>query len=70
MIGEIGEIVEWFVAAFAGWRYVFSASYRKKKHEDWRNVCALSVVWDMCCGFAGIAFSFLVVYLVVYAVIE
>ena len=64
----IGETVEWIVAAAAGWRYLFSPKYRKKKKHEWRNEKAFYVVWDVCCGVAGIAFSVLVVYLVCTAV--
>jgi hypothetical protein len=70
MIAAIGEIVEWFIAAFAGWRYLLSPSYRKRKHGDWRNESALYVVWDVCCGLAGIAFSFLAIYLAFEAVMN
>jgi len=63
MIGEIGEILEWGLAAFAGWRFLLSSSYRKSKRADWKNENAIYVVWDFCCGLAGIAFSLLIGYL-------
>ena len=64
MIGALGEILEWGLAAVAGWRYLLSSSYRKAKHADWKYENSLYVVWDVCGGVAGVAFSLLLVYLV------
>ncbi|MBA3037094.1 MAG: hypothetical protein FP814_11455 [Desulfobacterium sp.] len=62
MIGETGEIIDWFKTAFGGWRYLFSSTYRKAKNLDWRNEKPIYIVWDLICGIAGVAFSvFLVV---------
>ncbi len=64
MVGEANEIIEWFKAAFSGWRYIFSKSYRKSKHKDWKNENRLYVIWDFIIGTAGILFSFAVIYLI------
>lgn len=64
MIGVIGETIEWILAALAGWRYLLSPKYRKAKHNDWKNEKVIYIVWDFCCGLAGIAFSILVIYLI------
>ena len=62
MIGELGEFLDWIGAAFAGWRYLFSPSYRKCKNSEWKNEKTAYIVWDVCCGLAGIIFSLLVIY--------
>ena len=64
MIGETGEIFDWFKAAFAGWRYVFSKAYRKEKHENWKNEKRIYIIWDFILGTAGIAFSIVVIYVI------
>ena len=62
MIGETREIIDWFKAAFSGWRYLFSSSYRNAKNSDWKNERLIYIAWDVLCGVAGVAFSgFLVV---------
>jgi hypothetical protein len=70
MIGELGEIFEWLMAALVGWRYLLSPSYRKAKHNDWRNEKAIYIVWDVCGGLAGIIFSLLVIYLFYKKIIQ
>ncbi len=57
MIGETGEIIDWFKAAFGGWRYMISSSYRKAKKADWKNEKSIYIVWDVICGITGVAFS-------------
>ena len=64
MIGETREIIDWFKAAFSGWRYVFSKAYRKEKHENWKNEKRIYIIWDFILGTAGIAFSIVVIYLI------
>ena len=70
MIGAIGEILEWGVAAVAGWRFLLSSSYRKEKLADWKNESVLYVLWDICGGLAGMTFSLLVLYLVYEAILR
>ena len=70
MIGEIGEIFEWFIGAFSGWRYIFSKSYRKSKHEDWKNESKLYVMWDFILGAASVVFSIGVIYFILSLVVE
>ena len=62
MIGELAELFDWIRAPFAGWRYLFSPSYRKTKDNDWKNEKTVYIVWDVCCGLAGIIFSLLIIY--------
>ena len=59
---EALEFIDWFRAAFAGWRFMFSSTYRAEIRERWRNERVWYVVWDVLCGLAGITFSLLVVW--------
>ncbi|MBK8477202.1 MAG: hypothetical protein IPL39_13170 [Opitutaceae bacterium] len=70
MIGEIGETLEWFYAAFVGWRFVFSSRYREKVLADWKGDTWYSVTWDIICGVAGVGFSIAVLALVVYLIVD
>jgi hypothetical protein len=36
MPAEALEIFEWFGRAFAGWRYLLSASFRRRTHRRWK----------------------------------
>ena len=60
MIGDI--ILDLLLAAFSGWRYLFSKSYRKSKHAEWKKKGKFFLVWDFIFGFAGILLSFVVAY--------
>ena len=62
---EALEFIDWFRAAFAGWRFLFSPLYRAQTRERWRYERVWYVVWDVVCGLAGIAFSLLVVWFLV-----
>ena len=64
----MGEILEWALAAVAGWRFLLSSSYRNAKLADWKNENVLYMVWDVCGGLAGIGFSLLVIYLLYEAI--
>ena len=61
----MGEFFEWLYAAFSGWRYLFSSSYRQKKNQEWKSEKVLYVIWDVICGLAGVAFSIMIIYVVV-----
>ena len=37
-----------------GWRYLFSSSYRQKKHREWREVDWITVFFEVMLGLAGI----------------
>ena len=36
MPADVLEIFSWIIDVFAGWRYLFSRSYRQRTHERWR----------------------------------
>jgi len=62
---EALEFIDWFRAAFAGWRFLFSSTYRAQTRERWRYERAWHVVWDVLCGLAGVVFSLLVAWFLV-----
>jgi hypothetical protein len=62
---EALEFIDWFRAAFAGWRFLVSASFRRQTLERWKNASWLRVFWDVMCGIAGFAFSWFLVYVVI-----
>ena len=62
---EALEFIDWLRAAFGGWRFVFSTSFRCETRERWKRQSWLWIVWEVVCGVAGIAFTLLLVYVVV-----
>ena len=64
-IFEALEFMDWVRAAFGGWRFVFSASSRRETRARWEHESWLRIVWDVSCGVAGIAFTLLLVYVVI-----
>jgi len=64
-IFEALEFIDWFRAAFGGWRFVFSPSFRCETRARWEQESWLRVVWDILCGIAGIAFTLLLIYVVI-----
>lgn len=65
MIGELAELKDWFRATFSGWRFMFSPSYRRKMRQHWEHERWPHVLFDIACGLLGIAFSFLLAYLLI-----
>ena len=57
LIGELGECFEWLRAATAGWRFLFSPSYRHAVIQGWRAARWFYVAWDIVCGIAGVVLS-------------
>ena len=66
-LGGFAELLDWLLSASAGWRYVFSPSYRQDVHAEWQSERWYYVAWDVICGVAGVAFSLFLLYLAVSA---
>jgi hypothetical protein len=66
MIGELCELWDWLKAATSGWRFIFSPTFRAGALAGWRAEKWYYILWDIICGFAGIAFSLLPVVGIVY----
>jgi len=64
-IFEAVEFIDWFRAAFGGWRFLFSTSFRRETRARWEDESWLRIIWDVLCGMAGIAFTFLLIYVVI-----
>ncbi len=64
---EALDIIDWFRAAFAGWRFLFSTSYRREMKVRWECESWYYVGWDVVCGMLGIAFTLLLGYLILDA---
>jgi hypothetical protein len=63
--GGFAELLDWLRGAFAGWRYLFSSSYRRQIHAGWRSDRWYYIAWDVICGAAGVAFSLFILYAIV-----
>ena len=62
---EALEFIDWFRAALAGWRFLFSSAYRGETRHRWSHESAFRVIWDISCGIAGIAFTLVLVWVLV-----
>lgn len=51
---RLGEVAEMIIG---GWRYVFSRSFRLKKHREWREQGWIPVIFDIGFWIAGVALS-------------
>jgi hypothetical protein len=49
----LGDVLGFLSAAFAGWRYLFSASYRSRVHARWHSRSQLQVGQDIAAAVAG-----------------
>ena len=65
-LGELADAIETFVEGLAGWRYIFSSSYRKQTHSRWRQQSHLAVVFDILGASIGVFFTLLLVGFVGY----
>ncbi len=63
--GGLSELFDWFRAAFAAWRYLFSSSYRRQVHERWRSEGRFYIAWEIICAVAGFALTIFLGYVLV-----
>ena len=49
----VGDVLGFLGAAFAGWRYLFSASYRTHVHTRWHAKSQLQIAQDIAAAVAG-----------------
>lgn len=59
------EIFEWMANAFAGWRYIFSPSFRQRTHARWKVEGRGTAVLEILFGAAGMLFTLFLLWLVV-----
>jgi hypothetical protein len=55
--GALAEVTAWVEPALAGWRYLFSPSYRVRKHHGWRHERVGYAIFDVVGGIVGVAVS-------------
>ncbi|MCB1276005.1 hypothetical protein [Prosthecobacter sp.] len=60
--------MEFLEAMIAGWSYLFSRSYRLKKHCEWQQNGGCSMLMGLAFGFAGILLSLALLALAVWLV--
>ena len=65
MPAEVLEIFEWIGNAFAGWRYLFSPSFRRRTHARWKAEGRSKAFFDIIFGTFGMLFTIFVVWAVV-----
>ncbi len=63
--GAFAEFSAWVEPALAGWRYVWSPTYRAQKHRDWGHEHLGFAIVDVVGGIVGIVISVAVVWIVV-----
>jgi drug/metabolite transporter (DMT)-like permease len=52
----LGDVLGFLAAAFAGWRYLFSPSYRRRVHERWQSKSQLQIAQEIAAAVAGSLF--------------
>ena len=64
-IFEALEFIDWLRAAFGGWRFLFSASFRWETCARWKDESTVRMLWDIVCGVAGIASTLFLAYAII-----
>ena len=49
----LADLLGFLGAAFAGWRYLFSASYRRRVHARWHSKSQLQIAQEIAAAVAG-----------------
>ena len=62
---EALEIVDWFANAFAGWRYLFSSSFRRRTHKRWKVEGRGKAFFEIFFGGSGILLTLLLLWLLI-----
>ena len=59
------EIFEWIGNAFAGWRYLFSPSFRRRTHARWKAEGRGTAFVEILFGAMAMLFTLFLLWLVV-----
>ena len=70
LISDLGEAVDYFVRGLAGWRYLFSPSFRAKVQARWRAGRRHAAIFEAFGFFLGVAFTLLLMAWVLYSLFE
>lgn len=60
------EIVDWIANGFAGWRYLFSSSFRRRTHARWKAEGRGTALIDIVFGASGMLVTLFLLWLAVY----
>lgn len=70
MIDDAAELWEWCRACFAGWKFLFSATYRRKKIEEWKQATKLRITWEIFTGVVAVSASAALIYLLFSSILN
>ena len=59
------EIFDWIANALAGWRYLFSSSFRQRTHARWKAAGRGTALIEIFFGALGILFTLFLLWVVV-----
>ncbi len=65
MPADVLEIFDWIANAFAGWRYLFSRSFRRRTHARWKAEGRGKAFVDILFGTLGLLFTVFLIWLVI-----
>ena len=61
----LGDVLGFLAAAFAGWRYAISPSYRRRVHERWQSKTQLQIAQEIAAAVAGSVFWLIILFLII-----
>ncbi|MFN7944029.1 MAG: hypothetical protein U0Z53_01535 [Blastocatellia bacterium] len=69
-IFELGELFDWLINGLAGWRYLFSRSYRQQLHQQWSRQSRWRVVGDVTWKSITFLFTLFLISIIGFILIE
>lgn len=66
MPAEVLEIFDWIASGLAGWRYLFSSSFRQRTHARWKAEGRGKAFLDILFAVIGMLITLFLLWLVVY----
>ncbi|HKP81154.1 MAG TPA: hypothetical protein VJT69_04005 [Pyrinomonadaceae bacterium] len=65
MPADVVEIFDWIANGFAGWRYLFSPSYRRRTHARWKAEGRIRAFVDILFSTLSMLFTIFLIWVVV-----
>ena len=65
MPADVLEIFDWIANGFAGWRYLFSPSFRRRTHARWKAEGRSKAFFDILFGAVGMLITIFLLWVVV-----
>lgn len=69
LVSALAELLYSLRGLIAGWRYLFSHSYRTRTHARWKSRSAVYAVIEIICATAACAALLVLLYLVIELVV-